>query len=250
MMSTQSFATEYARYVEREVEAYKESIPRSALLAIGDEAVRRLESETQIALTELVLVEEVDRIIARRLRLPSFRVWRTRREKTLLELRRPETWGLSRESCLAREVAVAADAHVVVAGDAQHGQALFLAAHGCRVTTMHDEPALVERVLEAAQEAGLGAYVHGLVGTLGDFEPGVPLAAIVYSAKALGRLDPERQVRIMAAWQRATREGGVHVVDPRDLSLEELQSRYAGWQVSVERDAAGESRFLARKVAA
>lgn len=244
-LSTQSLPSEYALFVEREIELYKDSIPRSALLAIGDEAVRQLGEQPQFALTELVLVEEVDRLIARRLRIPSYRTWKARRLKQLQELRRPETWGLSRDSIVVRELTDAGDAHVIVADNSS--SALYLAAHGCMVTAMHDEPALVERVLEAAEEAGLTMYLTGLVGSLGDYAPHAPLAAIVYSAQALAKLPDEHRANVLAAWQHATRLGGVHVVDPRALSLEELRSRYAGWTVSVEREGTSQETFLARK---
>ena len=67
--------------MENEIEAYKESLPRSALLKLGDEAVAVLRDQAQLALTELVVWEEVDRIISRRLRLVSYSTWRRRRLK-------------------------------------------------------------------------------------------------------------------------------------------------------------------------
>jgi hypothetical protein len=247
LLSTYSLNSEYALFVEREIELYKDSIPRSTLLAIGDEAVKQLGEQPQLALTELVLVEEVDRIIARRLRIPSYRTWKSRRLKQLQELRRPETWGLSRDSVVVRELTDAGDAHVIVAGG-HSSSALYLAAHGYMVTAINDEPALVERVLEAAEEAGLAQYVHSLPGTLSDYAPHEPVAAIVYSAGALARLPAEQRASVMAAWQHATRHGGVHVVDPREVSLEELRARYQGWTVTIERDGAATETFLARKV--
>ena len=68
-------AHEYSRYIEEAVAGYKESVPRSALLAIGDEAVQRFAGRSDLALTELALCEEVDRLIIQRLRLPSFATW-------------------------------------------------------------------------------------------------------------------------------------------------------------------------------
>src|ERR1043165_2538253 len=91
---TRSLKHEYALFVEQEIENYKESVPRSVLLGIGDEAVTVLSAAPQFALTELVLCEEVDRIIVKRLRLPSYESWRRRRLKLIDELRRPEPWGL------------------------------------------------------------------------------------------------------------------------------------------------------------
>mgnify|MGYP001544266821 FL=1 len=65
-----SLRYEYELFVEREIESYKESIPRSAILKIGDDAVQSLSSQDQLALTEILLCAEVDRIIRGRLRLP------------------------------------------------------------------------------------------------------------------------------------------------------------------------------------
>ena len=92
---SRSLKHEYELFVEREIENYKESVPRSVLLSIGDEAVRALADEQQFALTELLLWDEVDRIIFKRLRLPSYATWRKQRLKLLDELKRPEHWGLS-----------------------------------------------------------------------------------------------------------------------------------------------------------
>ena len=64
----------------------------------------------------MVLWEEVDRIIARRLRLPSYATWRRRRLKVLAELRRPEHWGLHADSPLARALRSAEGEHVLLAG--------------------------------------------------------------------------------------------------------------------------------------
>ena len=71
---TRSLKHEYELFVEQEIENYKESVPRSVLLSIGDEAVAELSADTQFALTELLLCEEVDRIIVKRLRLPGLRL--------------------------------------------------------------------------------------------------------------------------------------------------------------------------------
>src|ERR671929_985178 len=103
MTAPRSLQHEYELYVEREIELYKDTLSRSALLSIGDEAVARLREQAQTTLTEMVLWEEVDRIIARRLGLPSYATWRRRRLKLLAEFRRPEHWGLSPSSALARE---------------------------------------------------------------------------------------------------------------------------------------------------
>src|SRR3954468_24648062 len=92
---SRSLKHEYELYLEGEIEDYKESVPRSVLLSIGDEAVRSLADQQQFALTELIVWDEVDKIIFKRLRLPSYVTWRKRRVKQLAELQRPEHWGLT-----------------------------------------------------------------------------------------------------------------------------------------------------------
>jgi hypothetical protein len=64
MAKQRSLKHEYELYVEHELETYKDSVPRSALLALGDEAVAALGAQAQTTLTEMVLWEEVDRLIA------------------------------------------------------------------------------------------------------------------------------------------------------------------------------------------
>src|SRR3954466_16013233 len=112
---SRSLKHEYELFVEREIEDYKESVPRSVLLSIGDDAVRALAGEQQFALTELLLCDEVDKIIFSRLRLPSYATWRKRRIKLLEELRRPEHWGLSPQDLVVRAVStVGNDSRVLV----------------------------------------------------------------------------------------------------------------------------------------
>src|SRR5689334_4670995 len=150
-----SLRHEYEVFVEEEIENYKESIPRSALLSIGDEAVAALSRQPQFVLTELMLAEEVDRIIFRRLRLPSYQTWRRRRLKLMREIKRPEHWGVEADDVVVRSVGPSGDARVLVAAAAAEAPALYLAANGCDVTAVAAEDDVIERVLAAAAAAGL-----------------------------------------------------------------------------------------------
>src|SRR5688500_15923609 len=182
---SRSLKHEYEIFVEREIEDYKESVPRSVLLSIGDDAVHALAGQQQFALTELLLCDEVDRIIFKRLRLPSYATWRKRRVKLMEELRRPEHWGLSPDDAVVRAVqSVAAEARVLFAGGPDENRALFyLAAHGCDVTALAD-PADVQRVLDAAEKAGLGERVHASAAGLDSWTPEAPLTAVIYTPAA------------------------------------------------------------------
>src|SRR2546423_6929887 len=97
-----SLRYEYEIFVETEIENYKESVSRSAILKIGDEAVASIRSTEQFAMDELLLCEEVDRIIRKRLRIPAYPTWRKKRVRDLEEYRRPEHWGLRPDGVLAR----------------------------------------------------------------------------------------------------------------------------------------------------
>lgn len=248
---SRSLKYEYALYLEREIENYKESVPRSVLLSIGDDAVRALAAQQQFALTELLLVDEVDKIIFKRLRLPAYVTWRKRRVKLMEELRRPEHWGLSPDDLVVRAVqTVTADSRVLLAGAAVETPALFLAARGCDVTALA-APETVQRVLDAAEEAGLGERVHATALALESWTPGAPLTAVIYSPAAFSGLTTAERARVIQVLQSATADGGVHLVQTiaagkrTPVSLDELRRRYRGWEVTVEEGVP--NTFLARK---
>lgn len=249
---TRSLRHEYELYVEREIEAYKESVPRSVLLGIGDEAVRALGEQAQLTLTEMILWEEVDRIIARRIRLPAYAAWRRRRLRRLAAYRRPEHWGLSPDAPLMREVNAMADGHVLLSAPRTAGSALYFAAHGCSVIAVESEEDAVERVVAAAGAVGLSSRVTPRVAELDAFSPDAPLMAVVCSTAAFAHLNPESRARAIAILQSATLDGGVHLVETivagnEALTLEELEERYLGWHVRVESDGVNGSTFVARK---
>lgn len=81
--STRSSRREYLEWIEEQLENFKDSIPRSDLLRIADEAVRELPvtGQGQYQLTEVLLSDAVDRRLARLLKLPTYRSWRTARRK-------------------------------------------------------------------------------------------------------------------------------------------------------------------------
>lgn len=252
--TARSLRHEYELYVEQEIENYKESIPRSAILAIGDEAAARLASEAQFVLTEMLLLEEVDRIIFRRLRLPTYNTWRRRRLKINDELRRPEHWGLTRNDVVVRAIPVSSESgHVLVTGESAHRSALFLAANGCDVTALESEETALQRVMDAAEEAGLAGRVHVVAGELAGWTPAAPLNAVVCSHAALANLTPRERARVIAVLQSATADGGVHLVETiaaGSAAIDELRQTYRGWAVTIEPDRDDAKAFLARKDAA
>lgn len=250
-----SLKHEYELYVEQEIEDYKESLPRHVILSLGDEAVKSLAAQQQLALTEILLCAEVDRIIRNRLRLPSYATWRRRRLKALKEMCRPERWGLKPDGAVARTASAASDGHVLVTGGREDGPALYLAANGCSVTTLEPSEDTLERVINAATQVGLTGRIRGVVADLGSWAPDAPLKAVVCAAAALARLSPAERTRALALLQNATAAGGMHVLETgmdgeRLVSLEELEANYNGWQISVERGLTSMETFFARKAVA
>ena len=246
-----SLKHEYELFVDEEIENYKESIPRSALLSIGDEAVAALSEQAQFVLTELLLVQEVDRIIFRRLRLPSYQTWRRRRLRLLREMRRPEHWGLQADDVVVRALRATGDTRVLVAGAAAEAPALYLAANGCEVTAVADEEDVLERVLAAAAAAGLAERVHTQRTDWSEWAPDVELDAVIVTSTALRGLSATQRARVIKLLQRATADGGIHLVETPDTqrtvpTVQELENRYRGWSVSLERMGSSEM-FLARK---
>jgi hypothetical protein len=247
-----SLKHEYELFVEREVENYKDAVPRSALLAIGDEAAAALCAQPQLALTELMLCGEVDRLISGRLGLPSFRVWRRRHLKALEQYRRPEHWGIHPNAPLVTAIEPAMQSHVLLAGTAEPGPALYLAANGCAVTAVEGQFAAIDRVMSAAEAAGLTRHVRGCVSDFGSWVPDAPLDAVVYSPAALEGMDVRDRGQTIARLQGATTSGGVHLIETAGggvdlLLLDELQDQYAGWRTLIERRPGGPGTFLAHK---
>jgi len=249
---SRSLKHEYELYLEREIENYKESVPRSVLLSIGDDAVRALAAQQQFALTELLLVDEVDKIIFKRLRLPAYATWRKRRVRLLQELRRPEHWGLSADDVVVRTAqVVGASSRVLVAGTQVETPALYLAANGCEVTAFADQD-VVQRVLDTAEEVGLAERVRASSMALDSWTPDRTLTAVIYSPAAFAGLGAAERARVIQVLQSATADGGVHLVQTNartnrsPVSLDELQRRYRGWEVTVEESTP--DTFLARKL--
>ena len=246
---TRSLKHEYGLFVEEEIENYKESIPRSALLGIGDEAVSVLAEQAQLVLTELLLAEEVDRLIFRRLRLPTYQTWRRRRLKVIREMRRPEHWGLQADD-------------VVVRAEFLSGLRFRRRTHrprqsGVRVAdagTFHRLTAVAGEYVHsasAAAAAGLGERVHVLRADWLAWAPDAELDAVIVTSAALRGLSAAERARVIKLLQGATADGGIHLVETPDArragpTLHELENRYRGWSVSLERDASSEM-FLARK---
>lgn len=255
-----SLRHEYELYVEREIEDYKNSVSRSALMSVADEAVRRLGSGDQMGMTELLLAAEVDKVITGRLRLPSYDTWRKRRQRNASELQRPEHWGLRGDTPLKAAIpALPGSGSVLVTGARVEGSALYLAANGCDVTAVEPERDVVERMMEAARSAGLDEKVRGMVGDLHScvdaWTTMDPLTAVICTPAAFSGLSMEERAQVIDVLKSVTSDGGVHLVETivagsSMIDEEELRRRYDGWTISIVPDKGASKTFVARKAVA
>ncbi|MBM4194009.1 MAG: hypothetical protein FJ202_06460 [Gemmatimonadetes bacterium] len=247
---------EYDAYIEREVQAYKDSVSYTHMIGIAQTASAALEGELQLGMRDLLLSVEVDRLIAKRLKLPTFETWRRRRARNATEPRRPEYWGLRADTPLAHAISPESlRAPVVVSGARVHGSSLYLAANGCAVTAVEPESDVVERVLAAAEEAGLRTRVTGVTGDLRSWSPDGQVAALICTPAAFSDLSEAERNDVITSWQVATTGGGIHLIETIvagqvAISEEELRDRYRDWAVSFVQEPGPARTFVARKPAA
>jgi hypothetical protein len=252
-----SLKQEYQEFLLQRIEEYKNALTREELLEIGDEAVRELEESAtgQYLLTEVLLLEHVDRIIARRLRLPSFARWREKHRALRAAQREPTHWGLDAGGpvvACARRLEPG-DVAVVVGATALPA-ALFIAAHDAEVFLLDEELSAVEAAESRAISEQLGGRFQALVITVGGWLPDVAPSLVVIDPAALRPVPaPERQ-SLLAELQARTRPAGVHVVLPSPashpvipLAPEALQAQYAGWEIVRRRRASAGAGFVATK---
>src|SRR5438270_8495511 len=142
-----SLKQEYQEFLLERIEEYKNTLAREELLEIGDEAVRELEESAagQYLLTEVLLLEHVDRIIARRLRLPAFPRWRMKHRVLRAAQREPTHWGLEPDGPLVNCARRLEPGDVaLVMGAAALPAALFLAAHDAEVFLLDQDLGAIE----------------------------------------------------------------------------------------------------------
>jgi hypothetical protein len=232
-----SLKQQYQEYLLQRIEGFKNSIPREDLLRLGDEAVAELNTSTegQFVLTEVLMLDCVDRLITRRLALKSYRKWREHFMGLRKAQREPNHWGLAAghavESLLPR---IEAGDQVLVLGPASEGVAYLFAAHDAAVTFVAGDLGIVERVESRIASESLSAQFLAYVAHLGHWFPDLdgPVNVVVIDAGILIDLDPTDRNRLMILLQERTEIGGVHIILPGDPSLapEAVLPFYPDWK--------------------
>jgi hypothetical protein len=236
-----SLRAEYDQFIEQRIEEYKDSLPRADILAIGDEAMSELSFTLQFQLTEVVLRDQVDAIIRRRLKLPSFRRWREKHLTLRAAQVQPGHWGLGAHDPVATLADLIEEQDpVLVIGAADGACALFLAAHGATVHVCDPDIAAIYGLENRAVTEQLGALIECSVIQLERFEPFAWFVACVIEASALAGLRASDRGELIERLKRVTPGGGRHVVmpvsqsrSPREarLSSDAILPSYADWQI-------------------
>ena len=252
-----SLKQEYEEFLLQRIEEFKDQLSRGELLAIADEAVQELElgTEDQLVLTEVLVLEHVDRLIMRRLHLPSYRRWRDGHVRLRKAQREPTHWGLDAGTPLERlasELEEGDLALVIGSGVAPAG--LFLAALEVDVLLIDPTLAAVESAEHRAAAEGLASRFQALVVSLQTWFPDVAPALAVLDPLVLGALDPPVRQATLETVKGKTVRGGTHLVLPSEpsagvtsLAPEALQTYYGGWPIERARRGAAARWFLARK---
>ena len=231
-----SLMHQYQEYVMQRVEGFKNSMSRDELLRLGDEAVSEMQAtaEGQFVLTEVLMLESVDRIIIKRLRLRSYRRWRQQFLKLREAQREPTHWGLEPHCPIAPLLTrIEPHDHALVVGGGAEACAYLLSAHDAAVTFIAGDLGSVERVESRIASEALGSRFAAYVVQFGGWLPPLeaPPSLVLLDLGALADMDAAVRVDFVQLAKALTCAGGVHVllVGGGTLAPEALLSMYSGW---------------------
>ena len=231
----------YQEYILQRIEGYKNSIGRDELLRLGDEAASELQAtaEGQFVLTEVLMLESVDRLIMKRLSLRPYRRWRQQFIRLRAAQRTPTHWGLEPHCPLTPLLPrLEPEDTALVIGNAAAPMTYLLAAHDTAVTFLAGELGCVERVESRMAAEALSSLFESYVT---NFEPVLPcflnflqaVDVVVLDPAVLLSLEPSSRGELISDLQHRSRPGGVHVILPscRAIAPETLRSFYKGWSL-------------------
>lgn len=234
-----SLRQEYEEFVVEQIEEYKERLSRETLLQLADEAVRELEvgPEEQLVLTEVLVLDHVDRLIKKRLNLPSYRRWRNQHVRLRQRQQEPGHWGLDAANPLTELARHLEESDLALAVGARAASAaFFLASHDASVLFIAPDLDTVESAEHRAASEALSGRFQALVISLGGWFPDVTPALTLFDPTALADLDEETRSQFMVTLKSQTPRGGLHCLIPRSarsgvipLTTEAVRRHYGDW---------------------
>jgi hypothetical protein len=229
---------QYQQWLLDRIEDYKEQIPRDELLRLGDEAAAELSGGAdgqQYLLTEVLMADTVDRLIAKRLRLKSFSRWRQQFLKLREAQRAPTHWGIDTAHAVATMLPrIEPGDQVLAVGRSTEAAALLLLAHDATVTFLSGDLGTIERVESRVRSEALNSHFTAYLAQLGEWLPTLPgpVDLVVIEVSALAELPHARRQALIHQLQEQTRPGGVHALFPGETSSapEGFLSHYPEWE--------------------
>ncbi len=204
----------YQEYVLQRIEAHKNSLTRDELLRLGDEAIAELETtaEEQFLLTEIMMLESVDRLISKRLKIRPFRRWRKKWLALRSAQRQPSHWQIpARHPVVNMLQRLEPGDHVVVIGAGLSHHPCLLAAHDTSVTYLASDMGTVERVESTMVTETLGADFIAYVTQLMWLPEFAQIDLLVLDTSALVDLAPPLRTELVRELQARTGANGVHL---------------------------------------
>jgi hypothetical protein len=234
----------YEEYILQRIEGYKNSIGRDELLRLGDEAASELQAtaEGQFVLTEVLMLESVDRLIMKRLSLRPYRRWRQQFLRLRAAQRTPTHWGLEPHCPLAPLLPrIEPEDTALVVGIEAEPATYLLAAHDAAVTFIAADLGCVERVESRMAAEALASLFESYVAQLDQALPDFlgfldAIDLVVLDPSALLDLSPGDRGDLIGDLQNRSRPGGIHVLLPTctGIAPDSLRSLYAGWTQEVD----------------
>lgn len=229
----------YQQYLLQRIEDYKNSLSRTELLRLAEEAISEQHDDPagQYVLTDVLVQDIVDQFIMRRLHLPGFKRWREKFTKLRRAQREPTHWGLERRGALAALLQrIEPGDHAVIIGSGAESLVYLLAAHDVRLTALFEDNESCSRIETCMAAESLTGDFTPYVAMLGSWFPDVeaPVQLGVLDGGILGALPVRRRLTLMAWLQDLTMLGGLHVVMARpgegSAAAESWLSLYPDWE--------------------
>jgi len=236
--SLTSLEHQYRAYLMQRIEDYKENLPRAALMSLGDEAAQELQrgKNEQLFLTDMMMQETVDQQITSRLRLPSFRKWRTKILPLRQAQRQPNHWGIPSGDpvAVALKVIEPQDKALVIGGGADRATYL-LAAHDLEICCLVGDSSTATRLEGTLASEALSGQCEVFVVVLGIWAPpqaGGPFHLVVVDVAAVAGLPQNRQRALILQAQQRTAPGGLHALVSSDVKVapEACLTHYPDWR--------------------